>query len=53
MKRGTRLPRLMPHKLDDFVLRLALYGLDFLKADEAGMNAQRAMARQSAGSIQL
>ncbi len=28
------------HKLDDFVLRLALYGLDFLKADEAGMNAQ-------------
>jgi eukaryotic-like serine/threonine-protein kinase len=27
-------------KLDDFVLRLALYGLDFLKADEAGMNAQ-------------
>jgi eukaryotic-like serine/threonine-protein kinase len=28
------------HKLDDFVLRLALYGLDFLKADEAGMNSQ-------------
>jgi serine/threonine protein kinase/tetratricopeptide (TPR) repeat protein len=27
-------------KLDDFVLRLALYGLDFSKADEAGMNAQ-------------
>ena len=27
-------------KLDDFVLRLALYGLDFLKADEAGMNGQ-------------
>lgn len=28
------------HKLDDFVVRLALYGLDFLKADDAGMNAQ-------------
>ena len=28
------------HKLDDFVLRLALYGLDFLKSDEAGMNTQ-------------
>ena len=27
-------------KVDDFVLRLALYGLDFLKADEAGMNVQ-------------
>jgi tetratricopeptide (TPR) repeat protein/predicted Ser/Thr protein kinase len=27
-------------KLDDFVLRLALYGLDFLQADEAGMNGQ-------------
>jgi serine/threonine protein kinase len=27
-------------KVDDFVLRLALYGLDFLKADEAGMNEQ-------------
>ena len=28
------------HKLDDFILRLALYGLNFLKADEPGMNAQ-------------
>jgi eukaryotic-like serine/threonine-protein kinase len=28
------------HQADDFVLRLALYGLNFLKADEAGMNAQ-------------
>jgi eukaryotic-like serine/threonine-protein kinase len=28
------------HQADDFVLRLALYALDFLKADEAGMNMQ-------------
>ncbi len=28
------------HQADDFVLRLALYGLNFLKADAAGMNAQ-------------
>jgi eukaryotic-like serine/threonine-protein kinase len=28
------------HQADDFVLRLALYGLDFLKSDEAGMNVQ-------------
>jgi tetratricopeptide (TPR) repeat protein/predicted Ser/Thr protein kinase len=28
------------HQADDFVLRLALYALDFLKADEAGMNVQ-------------
>jgi eukaryotic-like serine/threonine-protein kinase len=28
------------HRADDFVLRLALYGLNFLKADEAGMNVQ-------------
>jgi tetratricopeptide (TPR) repeat protein/predicted Ser/Thr protein kinase len=27
-------------KLDDFILRLALYGLDFLQADEAGMSEQ-------------
>jgi eukaryotic-like serine/threonine-protein kinase len=29
------------HKLDDFVQRLALYGLDFLNNDEAGMAAQQ------------
>ncbi|HEX6495581.1 MAG TPA: protein kinase [Acidobacteriaceae bacterium] len=28
-------------KLDDFVQRLALYGLDFLKADEAGMTEEQ------------
>jgi eukaryotic-like serine/threonine-protein kinase len=29
------------HKIDDFIMRLALYGLDFLNNDAAGMAAQQ------------